>query len=95
MPFIRQFQSSAPPATYMDIIDWLEKNRYTIYYNLAVIKLLDELFGNIQLTKEEQELLSSAMAASQTRPPQSADEKPQGPKLTDINWKRTKPLHFD
>jgi hypothetical protein len=45
----------------MDIIDWLERNRYTIYYNLAAIKLLDELFRNIELT-EEQELLRSAMA---------------------------------
>jgi hypothetical protein len=32
MLFIRQFQSSAPPVTSMDIIDWLERNRYVSSY---------------------------------------------------------------
>ena len=36
----------------------------TIHYNLASMKLLAELIGRLTLTKEERELLSSAMTAA-------------------------------
>jgi hypothetical protein len=32
MLFIRQFRSLAPPVTSMDVIDWLERNRYVSSY---------------------------------------------------------------
>jgi hypothetical protein len=41
----------------------------TIYYNLASMKLLTELIGRLGLTKEERELLSSAMTAAKPAQP--------------------------
>jgi transposase len=53
----------------------------TIYYNLASMKLLTELIGRLTLTKEERELLSSAMTAA--KPAQPTVQK-QGPKLAEL-----------
>jgi len=53
----------------------------TIYYNLASIKLLTELIGRLTLTKDERELLSSAMSVAQQT--QQTVQR-QGPKLTEL-----------
>jgi len=53
----------------------------TIYYHLASMKLLTELFGRLTLTKEERELLSSAMTVAQQAQP---TVQRQGPKLTEL-----------
>jgi len=53
----------------------------TIYYNLASMKLLTELFGRLALTKEERELLSSALSVAQQAQP---TVQRQGPKLTEL-----------